>query len=120
MPSGHVLVVEDDAITREAIKLFLEFEGYRVDTAANGLEGLELVTAVAPDVVLLDMRMPVLDGWGFAAEIAKRGLALNVVVVSAGSDAGGWAEAIGAQGYLAKPFALDDLLAEVRRFCAPS
>jgi CheY-like chemotaxis protein len=66
-------------------------------------------------VVLLDMRMPILDGWGFVRAIRERGISLTVVVMTAAADARRWAREIGAQGVLAKPFELDDLLAAVQR-----
>jgi DNA-binding response OmpR family regulator len=67
--------------------------------------------------VLLDMRMPTLDGWGFASAMRDRGLKYPVVVVTAAENARAWAQEIGADAYLAKPFQLRDLLRVVERFC---
>jgi len=64
------------------------------------------------------MRMPVLDGWGFARELAARGVKVPIVVMTAAQDARRWAEEIGAEGYVAKPFDLTDLLAAVERWAA--
>ena len=72
-------------------------------------------SASPSSLVLLDMRMPVLDGWGFIRAVRERGLNLTVVVMTATADARRWAVEIGAQGVLAKPFDLDELIAEVQR-----
>jgi DNA-binding response OmpR family regulator len=64
--------------------------------------------------VLLDMRMPVLDGWGFMRAVRERGLTLTVVVMTAAADARRWGREIGAQGVLAKPFDIDELVGAVR------
>ncbi len=64
------------------------------------------------------MRMPVLDGWGFMRAVRERGLNLTVVVMTAAADARRWAREIDAQGVLAKPFELDDLLGAVVRLRA--
>jgi CheY-like chemotaxis protein len=116
-----VLVVDDDDAIRETVVDVLRSEGYRVNMAANGLEALSVVERVLPTLVLLDMRMPVLDGWGFVAALKARGIQLRILVLTATQDAGRWASEIGADGYIAKPFDLDDLLIEVERLCrAPS
>jgi two-component system, chemotaxis family, chemotaxis protein CheY len=90
-------------------------EGYRVQTATNGAEGLDAVATSLPDVVLLDMRMPVLDGWGFAKALAERGIRVSVVVMTAAQEAGLWAKEIGSGLVLAKPFDVDALLEVVAR-----
>ncbi|HEV2126402.1 MAG TPA: response regulator, partial [Chloroflexota bacterium] len=89
--------------------------GYPVTTAGNGIEALAAVEREHPSLILLDMRMPVLDGWGFARQLRARGVHLPILVMTAAQDAGSWAEEIGAEGYLAKPFDLLDLLDEVAR-----
>jgi two-component system, chemotaxis family, chemotaxis protein CheY len=111
--AGPILVVDDDLSIRLAVTEILEFEGYQVTTAANGAEALETIERVRPSLVLLDMRMPVLDGWGFARELRKRGVKLPILVMTAAQSASRWAAEIGAQGYLAKPFDLVDLLRAV-------
>ena len=113
---GPVLVVDDDAAIREAVRDVLESEGIAVETAANGADALEQVGRHRPRLVLLDMRMPVLDGWGFASALRDRGLTLPVVVMTAAADASRWAEEIGAIGVVAKPFGVAELVNAVRRF----
>ncbi len=99
----------------------LALEGYGVATAANGPEALAAIerAEARPALVLLDMRMNVLDGWGFARALRDRGLDLPIVGMTATQSARRWAEEIGAQGHVAKPFDLGELLAAVARFLPP-
>lgn len=117
-PSVPVLVVDDDAETRATIVDVLESEGYAVRTAADGAEALASVAAAPPCAVLLDMRMPGMDGRDFAAALRARGVRVPIVAMTAANDARIWADAVAADACLPKPFALDDLLATVARFCA--
>ena len=115
MSNRPILVVDDDPSILDMVAEILDFEGYAVRTATNGAEALEVVEQVPPSLVLLDMRMPVLDGWGFARALKARGVRIPIVVMTAAKDARRWAEEIGAQAYLAKPFELPDLLTVVGR-----
>lgn len=114
------MVVDDDPTILATVADALDLEGFPVLTATNGQEALDALERNAlkqPQVVLLDMRMPVLDGWGFMSAVRERGFRLSVVVMTAASDARRWAREIDANGVLSKPFELDDMLAAVRRFC---
>lgn len=113
--AGPILVVDDDAAILATIGDILESEGYPVAAATNGAEALRAIERERPSLVLLDMRMPVLDGWGFARELRRRGLPVPVLVMTAARDAREWAEEIGADGFLAKPFNLPELLDAVER-----
>ena len=115
MAEAPILIVDDDESIRQTVSEILEVEGYRVCAAANGEEALERVAETRPALVLLDMRMPVLDGWGFARVLRERGIRLPILVMTAAQNARGWAEEIGADGYVAKPFDLDDLLSQIER-----
>jgi len=115
---GPVLVVDDDASIRDAVRDVLESAGIAVETAANGADALEKVSRHRPRLVLLDMRMPVLDGWAFASALQERGLALPVVVMTAAADASRWADEIGAIGVVAKPFGVAELVSAVHRYSA--
>ncbi len=118
MPERRVLVVDDDLAILATVADILEFEGYTVQTATNGLEALEAVERELPSLIVLDMRMPVLDGWGLARALRARSLDIPILVLTAAQDAGQWADEIGAAGFLAKPFDLNDLLAAVERIPA--
>jgi two-component system chemotaxis response regulator CheY len=115
MPELRILVVDDEPDIRATVQAMLEIEGYVVGQAANGADALAAVERDRPDLILLDMRMPVLDGWGFAAELRRRRLDIPVVVMTAARDAARWASEIAAPAFVAKPFRFDDLLTAVER-----
>jgi CheY-like chemotaxis protein len=112
-PGKRILVVEDDALTRGAVKMLLEWEGYRVHCAADGDEALDLLLrGLRPSLILLDVRMPGCDGWGFREEQrADPDLAHIPVVVISGEEAA----ALDAVGHVRKPFQPADLLEQVWR-----
>ena len=113
---ARVLVVDDDQSIVDFVCEALADEGYDVQTATDGGEALALARAHAPDVVLLDMRMPIVDGWAFARDYAQTpGRHGAIVVMTAARDAADIAADIHAAGYLAKPFTLDQLLAVVEK-----
>ncbi len=118
MTACSILVVDDDPVILATLAEFLEMEGYPVSTARNGAEALQTVESAEPSFVLLDMRMPVLDGWGFARALRERGRALPILMMTAAQDTRQWAEEINAAGYITKPFDLMDLLAAVKSLCA--
>ena len=110
---GSILIVEDDAATRDALSIILEDEGFRVTTAANGREAIDLLQgSYRPNVILLDLMMPVMDGWQFRA--AQKQLpsveSIPVVVLSADGSIRQKASAMGAATYLQKPVEIADLL----------
>lgn len=116
MTQSQILVVDDDPSILTTLAEFLDMEGYTVQTASNGAEALKTVERSQPALVLLDMRMPVLDGWGFAQALRAQGRRLPIMVMTAAQDARQWAEEVGAAGYLAKPFDLMEVLSAVERF----
>jgi two-component system chemotaxis response regulator CheY len=116
-----ILVVDDDEIILSTLALFLADEGYAVVTAGNGQEALERAARQHLQLILLDMKMPVMDGWAFAAAYRERpGPHAPIIVMTAARDARGRAAEIAADGCLAKPFDLDHLLDLVRRYVAQS
>jgi len=110
-----ILVVDDDPEILAMLRDFLEGEGFAIRTATNGAEALQALDQVAPALILLDMRMPVLDGWGFAARLRERQQAYPIIVMTAAQSAQRWAEEIGANGFIAKPFDVDELLQTIER-----
>jgi CheY-like chemotaxis protein len=110
-----ILIVDDDQAIRDLVADALQDEGYLVATAANGAEAIEAVEENRPALVLLDMRMPVLDGWGFAEVMRERGVELPIVVMTAAENAQHWCDEIGGEGCLPKPFDLDQLFSTVAR-----
>ncbi|NMO18246.1 response regulator [Pyxidicoccus fallax] len=119
MNGAHVLVVDDDPDVLEVVTLTLEMAGYRVSQAANGQLALAELARELPGLILLDMRMPVMDGWTFARELrARHGHRIPVVVVTAAEDARLRAREVDAEAWLGKPFDVDTLLATVGRLMA--
>lgn len=115
--SSTVLVVEDDPSVRDVLHLVLESEGYRVSLAGDGLEALTRLDQELPDLILLDLMLPRLDGDTFLAELERRGLwpGIPVIVLSAAVGADRWATRVRADGYVSKPFDIVALLDEVSR-----
>jgi CheY-like chemotaxis protein len=128
VPVRRTVVVEDDAPTRELLVELLAEEGYEVRSAADGLEGLELLTAWRPDVVLLDVLMPRADAAAFRAAQscmpALRDVPIVLLSASRADELVELAQRLGAAAALVKPFDLYELLAVVRqvldRAIAPS
>jgi DNA-binding response OmpR family regulator len=113
---GSVLVVEDDVDLSSLLEMILRDAGYAVRTAGDGEQALARVGEQMPGLILLDMRMPVMNGWEFAREFRERhGRAAPIVVVTAAENARLRAEEIGADAWLEKPFELDAVLETVER-----
>jgi two-component system chemotaxis response regulator CheY len=110
-----ILVVDDDPAIRETVASVLEMEGYSHALARDGLEALEIAERIKPSAVLLDMRMPIMDGWGFAREARKRGHSFPIVVMTAAENARRWCDEIGGDACVPKPFELDDLLSTIEK-----
>ena len=107
----RILVVEDDDGIRDLVDLVLSSAGYEVLTAPNGAAALQVVGQTRPDLVLLDMRMPVMDGWEFARQYRARPEPhAPILVLTAARDAAVRAAEIHANGYLGKPFDMQELL----------
>ncbi|GGV43344.1 response regulator [Streptomyces longisporoflavus] len=116
--SGRVLVVDDNKVIRQLIRVNLELEGFEVVTAADGAECLDVVNQVRPDVVTLDVVMPRLDGLRAAARLRSdpRTRHLPIVIVSACTqyEVEGGLE-VGVDAFLAKPFEPTELVGIVRQ-----
>jgi CheY-like chemotaxis protein len=116
---ARVLVVDDDENIREFVSLALLGEGHEVESAQNGAIALEMAHERDPDVILLDMRMPVMDGWQFASNYQKLSHhQARIVVMTAARDAALSGEQIGADANIAKPFELEELLDLVERLAS--
>ena len=112
----RVLVVDDDKAVRESLRRSLEFNGYAVSLAADGAEALAGIGGIAPDVVVMDVMMPRLDGIEATKSLRKAGNHVPILVLTARDAVGDRVEGLdaGADDYLTKPFALQELLARLR------
>jgi two-component system, OmpR family, response regulator MprA len=113
---ARVLVVDDDRAVRESLRRSLEFNGYSVALASDGAEALASITGSAPDVVVMDVMMPRLDGLEATRALRKAGNDVPILVLTARDAVGDRVEGLdaGADDYLTKPFALQELLARLR------
>ncbi|MBZ5646779.1 MAG: sigma-54 dependent transcriptional regulator [Acidobacteriia bacterium] len=111
MAAGRILIVDDEASMRGYLRTLLEIDGYQVDTAASGPEAIERVQRHAPDVTLLDLVMPRMDGLATLAELRRLQPELKVVILTCVSDTHQVVEAmrLGASDYLTKPFQRSEL-----------
>jgi excisionase family DNA binding protein len=112
-----VLVVDDDQNLREYLRVNLELAGYSVREAENGARALVAIEDQAPDLVLLDVVMPGVDGWQLLRLLEERHGAIPVIMFSGKLDDAAAAEAAehGARGFVGKPFDRDELLARARQ-----
>lgn len=114
---GTVLVIDDDRLLQELLVGALADEGYVVRSAGNGREALQVLERWRPDVILLDLMMPVMDGWAFRARQLELDACADVpvIVLSAGSNLRHGVDTLRASVILPKPFDLDVLLGVVAR-----
>lgn len=116
-----ILVVDDDEGLQVTLEAILVDEGYEVVVASDGIAALDRVLDAPPQVILLDLMMPRMDGYTFASELQRRRLhpGIPIIVLTADGRAQQKAARVGAEGYLEKPFDLVALLDEVARFAPP-
>ena len=113
--SGRVLVIDDEVEIRRALRTGLTDHGFEVEVAANGEDGLTAAAAHRPDIVLLDLGLPDLDGFTVLTRLRERTRAAVIVLsVMAGERDKVRALDLGADDYLVKPFGLEELLARIR------
>ena len=109
-----ILIVEDDKNISELIRLYLEKEGFEVAQAEDGKTGVELFHSFEPNLILLDLMLPVLDGWGVCREIRKTS-AVPIIMVTAKDETFDKVMGleIGADDYIAKPFDMKEVIARI-------
>ncbi|CAJ60501.1 Putative Transcriptional regulatory protein [Frankia alni ACN14a] len=112
----RVLVVDDDAAVRESLERSLRFEGYEVTTAVDGADALDAVCRDQPDIVVLDVMMPRIDGLETCRQLRARGDDVPVLMLTARDGLADRVSGldVGADDYLVKPFALEELFARLR------
>ncbi|MEU5883005.1 response regulator transcription factor [Spirillospora sp. NPDC047279] len=115
-PPARILVVDDEPAVRESLVRSLEFEGYGVTEAADGMTALERVERDKPDLVVLDVLMPRMDGLTACRRMRAVGAGMPVLMLTARDMVGDRVTGLdaGADDYLVKPFELDELLARIR------
>ena len=113
--SKKALVIEDDGNIAELLRLYLEKDGFEVSRAVDGGEGLEMYRAFHPDIVLLDIMLPVMDGWSVLREIRALDSHVYVIMLTAKGDTPDKVSGLelGADDYVTKPFEVKELLARI-------
>lgn len=116
---NRVLVVEDDTVIRLGLVTVLELEGFELREAANGREALEVLADWRPDVILLDLMMPVMTGWDFRqAQLRESAFAtIPVIIMSGCADSEGEVAALKPAAHLQKPASLETVVDEIRHVC---
>lgn len=111
-----VLIVDDEPAVRDALRRSLSFEGYETQTAVDGLDALEKAAATPPELIVLDVQMPRMDGLTVARRLRAHGELVPILMLTARDTVGDRVSGLdaGADDYLVKPFELDELLARVR------
>ena len=113
---SHILVIEDEAKLARFVELELQYEGYEVTTAPDGLTGLTRIRELEPDLVILDWMLPGLSGVDICRRLRNTGTDVPVILLTAKDEVGDRVEGLdaGADDYLVKPFSIEELLARVR------
>jgi len=114
--NSRILIIEDELPMRTALRDVLQAEGYRVLAAANGEEGLERALADKPDLILLDLMMPRIDGYTVCGELRRLSNPVPILMLTAKGQVEDRVKGldVGADDYLVKPFSTAELLARVR------
>ena len=113
--SKKILILEDDGNIRELLRLYLEREGFEITEAANGEDGVELWRKINPDMILLDVMMPIMDGWQVCKIIRKESKVPIIIMTAKGEtfDKVNGLE-MGADDYIVKPLEMREVIARVR------
>ncbi|MGW5851509.1 response regulator transcription factor [Streptomyces sp. NPDC055254] len=113
---ARILVVDDEPAVREALRRSLAFEGYAAQTAVDGLDALDKAASYEPDLIVLDIQMPRMDGLTAARRLRAAGSVTPILMLTARDTVGDRVTGLdaGADDYLVKPFELDELFARVR------
>jgi two-component system KDP operon response regulator KdpE len=114
--SLRVLLVDDEPAIRRFLRLSFDAEGYQVEEAGDGKAALDMLRTKAPDLLILDLGLPDLDGFEVIRQLRDLGSSIPIVVLSSRTDEKGKVQALdlGADDYVTKPFGIDELLARTR------
>ncbi len=119
-PGQYILVVDDDDDFREALCEVLSGAGYPVEQAGDGEQALARMAGEVPGIVLLDLKMPVLDGWGVVERMRKDPRTTHVPILILSAYGFEWeSDLLGAQGYVPKSVGTEEILERLRRIAGP-
>jgi two-component system, chemotaxis family, chemotaxis protein CheY len=120
---ARVLVVDDDEALRELLRTDLTDRGYAVETVAHGAAALEILKRQEPNVIVVDLKMPIMDGWSFVEQLRRNSAGRPlpaIILLTATRDGEASAKRLAVDAYLLKPFDLDDLASAIGRCLAQS
>lgn len=117
-----ILIVDDEPVARTLAQKRIAEQGYNVITAANGEEALAVLETTRPDLILLDVEMPKMNGYTFMGELATKNLnpRIPVIVLTAHEEMGPIFKRHGVRGYLIKPLNIDDVVAKIKELIGPN
>ena len=119
-PDPLILVVEDFDDAREMYRDYLEFAGFRVETARDGREGIEKARSLQPDLILMDLSLPGIDGWEATRLLKAAPETRQIIIIALSAHAlateGDRARAAGCDGFIAKPCLPPDLVLEIHKY----
>ena len=111
-----ILVIDDDDELADVVRQVLRDAGYSVATVRHGAAALELTKHIAPDLILLDLSMPIMDGWSFVSQYRRTSApGARIVLLTGNPSAEEIAHTLAADAYITKPFEVDDLVATIAR-----
>lgn len=112
----QILVIEDDPLIRETLEYSLKGAGFKVETAETGLQGLSKMDDTKPDIVLLDLLLPEIDGFEVCKKIREADENIPVIMITALEDKQSKLKGfnVGADDYITKPFSIEELVARIR------
>ncbi|HEY5854760.1 MAG TPA: response regulator transcription factor [Aldersonia sp.] len=115
-PEARILVVDDEPMIVELLSVSLRFQGFEVETAANGAEGLDRARAFRPDALIADVMMPGMDGFGMLRRLRADGIDAPVLFLTARDEVADKVTGLtlGADDYVTKPFSLEEVVARLR------
>ncbi len=118
MTQQHILIIEDDPTMSRALRDNVEFAGYAATTASDGEEGLKLALDRQPDLILLDIMLPKLNGYELCRRLRERGLDVPIIMLTAKGQESDIVLGLnlGADDYVTKPFGIEELLARINAF----
>ena len=117
-----ILIVDDEPVARTLAQKRIAEQGYNVITAANGEEALAVLETTRPDLILLDVEMPKMNGYTFMGELATKNLnpRIPVIVLTAHEEMGPIFKRHGVRGYLIKPLNIDEVVAKIKELIGPN
>ena len=117
--AGHVLIIDDSLTETRVFKSLLEIHGFKVSIACNGQEGIEVAKALVPDIILMDVVMPLLNGFQATRELTRNAITAHIPIIVCSSKSAKtdrlWALRQGAKAYLVKPVRAEELLNTIQQ-----